>query len=132
MEKALPTLLICLTLSAAFTSHGQQRTPDQSGGSMQQDSQPGSMASSADKGDRTITGCIRSSKGKYMLQSKRRKTIWLTGSENLASNLGHTVTVHGAFIGSTRSSSAAQGSDFQVKQIDVIADHCVETKKPAK
>jgi hypothetical protein len=102
---------------------------------MQQDSQPGSMASAANKGNKRIKGCIRCNNGKYILESKDHKMIWLTGPENFASHVDHTVMVHGSFLktsekADSRASSAGQGSDFQVKQIDTIADRCtLETQK---
>src|ERR1700693_1015889 len=85
------------------------------------------------KGDKTIKGCIRSNNGKYMLESKRHKMIWLTGSEDFAPHVGHTVTVHGSFLPSTETSSAGQGSDFLVKQIGMVADRCtLESQKAMK
>ena len=87
------------------------------------------MASSANKGDKIISGCLRSKNGKYMLEGKNHKTIWLTGSEDFAPHVGHTVTIHGSFMSSTEASSAGQGSDFQAKQIDMVADRCTQTQK---
>ncbi len=126
--KRLRMLVVYLTVSAASVVQGAQQTnaPEHST-SVQQDSQPGSMASSANKGDRTITGCIRSNNGKYRLESKH-KMIWLTGAEDLASHVGHTVSAHGSFLSSTGTSSAGLGSDFQVKQIDMVADSCSKAR----
>jgi hypothetical protein len=136
MENILPMLVTCLLLSAASMAHGTQQAPATSGEhsapSMQQDSQPGSMASSANKGDKIISGCLRFKNGKYMLEGKHHKTIWLTGSEDFAPHVGHTVTIHGSFMSSTEASSAGQGSDFQAKQIDMVADRCTQTQKATK
>ena len=136
MEKILPMLVTCLLLSAASMAHGTQQAPatssEHSAPSMQQDSQPGSMASSANKGDKIISGCLRSKNGKYMLEGKHHKTIWLTGSEEFAPHVGHTVTIHGSFMSSTEASSAGQGSDFQAKRIDMVADRCTQTQKATK
>jgi hypothetical protein len=135
MKKILPMLVACLMFGAASRAQGAQQAPPGSGEnqipSMQQDSQRGSMASSANKGDRTISGCIRSNSGKYTLESKHLKTIWLTGSEDFAPYVGHTVTLHGNFFPSTGTSSR-QGSDFQVKQIDMVADRCTQSHKAIK
>ncbi len=135
MEK-IPMLITCFLLSATSMAHGMQQAPpasrEHSAPSMQQDSQPGSMASSANKGDKIISGCLRSKNGKYMLEGKHHKTIWLTGSEDFAPHVGHTVTIHGSFMSSTEASSAGQGSDFQAKQIDMVADRCTQTQKATK
>ena len=132
MEQILPRLVTCLLLSATAMAHGMQQAPpasrEHSVPSMQQDSQPGSMASSANKGDKIISGCLRSKNGKYMLEGKHHKTIWLTGSEDFAPHVGHTVTIHGSFMSSTEASSSGQGSDFQAKQIDMVADRCTTQK----
>lgn len=137
MEKILPTMLItCFLFSAMSMAHGMHQAPPASGehssSSMQQDSQPGSLASLANNGDKMISGCLRSKNGKYMLEAKHHKTIWLTGSEDFAPHVGHTVTIHGNFMSSTEASSSAQGSDFQAKQIEMVADRCTQTQKTAK
>jgi hypothetical protein len=140
VKKFLPTLAICLIFTAGSMAQGTQPAPSTSTNpsqpsppSVQQDSQPSSMASSANKGDKTIKGCIRFNDGKYTLESKHHKMIWLTGSEDFAPHLGHAVTVHGSFLPSTGTSSAGQSSDFQVKQIDMVADRCPsETRKATK
>jgi hypothetical protein len=105
-----------------------QQTPsaEHSAPAVQQDSQPASMASSANKGDRTIKGCLRSNSGKYTLEGKGQKRIWLTGSEDLSSHVGQFVVVHGSFIPSTESSSGGQAHNFQVKQVDMVADRCTQ------
>jgi len=141
VKKFLRTLVICLAFTAESMAQGtQQPAPSTSTNpskpsapSVQQDSQASSMASSANQGDKTIKGCIRFNNGKYTLESKHRKTIWLTGSEDFAPHLGHAVTVHGSFLPSTETSSAGQSSDFHVKQIDMVADRCTsETRKATK
>lgn len=136
MKKILPMLVTCLLLNAASMAHGTQQVPpassEHSAPSMQQDSQPRSMASSANRGDKVVSGCLRSKDGKYMLESKHHRTIWLTGSEDFAPQVGHTVTVHGSFMSSTEVSPAGQVSDFQVKQMDMVADRCTRTQKSTK
>lgn len=136
MKKILPMLVTCLLLNAASIVHGAQQMPpdlsEHSAPTMQQDSQPGSMASSASRGDKVVSGCLRSKNGKYVLESKHHKTIWLTGSEDFAPQVGHTVTVHGSFMSSTEVSPPGQVSDFQVKQMDMVADRCSRTQKSTK
>ena len=124
----LPMLVTYLLLSTPSMAHGRQQAApapsEHSAPSMQQDSQPGSMASSANKGDKVVSGCLWSKDGKFILESKHHKTIWLTGSEDLSPHIGHSLTVHGNFMSSTGNPPAGQVSDFQVKQIDMVADHC--------
>ena len=136
MKKILPMLVTYLVLNAASMVHGTQQMPpdlsEHSAPSMQQDSRPGSMASSANRGDKVVSGCLRSKDGKYMLESKHHRTIWLSGSEDFAPQVGHTVMVHGSFMSSTEVSPPGQVSDFQVKQIDMVADHCPPAQKAIK
>ena len=80
MKKILPILVTSLLLSAASMAHGTQQAPptssEHSAPSMQQDSQPASMASSANRGDKVVSGCLRSKDGKYKLESKHHKTFF--------------------------------------------------------
>jgi hypothetical protein len=39
---------------------------------------------SANRGDKVVSGCLKSKDGMYMLQSKHHRTIGLTGSEDFA------------------------------------------------
>jgi hypothetical protein len=126
MKKILPTFVICVLFGVVRLAPAQQ-TPSGSAPAMQQDSQPASMASSANKGDKTVKGCLRSNGRKYRLESKHQKTIWLSGSEDLSSHVGQLVVVHGSFISSTEGSSGGQGHNFQVKQVDLVADRCTPT-----
>ena len=136
MKKILPMLITCLMLRIASRGQGTQQAAHGPGEppapSIQQDSQPRSMASSVNKGDKIISGCLKSKNGKYLLEGKHHNTIWLTGSEDFAPHVGHTVTIHGSFMSSTEASSAGQGSDFQAKQIDMVADRCTQTQKGLK
>jgi hypothetical protein len=108
MKKILPMLVTLLVLNAASVARDPQQVPpassDHSAPSMQQDSQPGSMASSANRGDKVVSGCLRSKNG--MLETKHYSTIWLTGSEDFAPQVGNTVTVHASFMSSTEVSPA--------------------------
>jgi len=128
MKKLLPTLAVFILFSAASVAESAQQTPsaEHSAPAVQQDSQPASMASSANKGDRIIKGCLRSNGGKYTLEGKGQKRVWLTGPEDLSSHVGQFVVVHGSFISSTESSSGGQAHNFQVKQVDIVADRCAQ------
>jgi hypothetical protein len=162
MNRLLLMLATCLAFTAASMAQGtQQKSPNPtypsagSSPSMQQDSQPGSMANSENKGEKKIKGCIRSENGKYVLESKHHKMISLTGSEDFAPHVGHTVTVHGSFLNASKStgamtentgtgtsstgapsagaSSGGGGSDFQVTKMDMVSDSCtLENQKGMK
>ena len=162
MNRLLLMLAACLAFTAASMAQGTQRTspnptyprPDSSP-SMQQDSQPGTMANSENKGEKKIKGCIRSENGKYVLESKHHKMISLTGAEDFAPHVGHTVAVHGNFLNASKSagpmsentgtgttstgapsagaSSGREGSDFQVTKMDMVSDSCtLENQKGMK
>jgi hypothetical protein len=133
IKKILTTLAVWVLFSGASLAKPAQQTPstEHSAPAMQQDSQPASMASAANKGDRTIKGCLRSSGGKYTLESEHQKPVWLTGSEDLSSHVGQLVVVHGSFISSTEPSSGGQAHNFQVKQVDMVADRCTQTGNPS-
>ncbi len=139
MKRLLLMLAACLTFTAmSMAQTSPQTSPDERSRSPQQDSQPASLASSLNKGRRKIIGCIRSENGKYLLESRHHKMIWLSGPEDFAPHAGHTVILYGDFLngstsaGATRAStgtaagtpSTTQGTDFQVTKMEMVADSC--------
>ena len=161
MKRLLLMLGTCLAFTAmSMAQTSQQTSPNPtypsgtSSPTMQQDSQQGSMANSENKGEKKIKGCIRSENGKYVLESKHHKMIALTGSEDFAPHVGHTVTVHGNFLNGSNSASSAsmsgntgtatgtsstgtaptssagassaggEGSEFQVTKMDMVSESC--------
>jgi poly(3-hydroxybutyrate) depolymerase len=114
----LATCIICVAASQAQTS-----TPSspENQPRMQQDSQPASLASSVNKGGRKLTGCIRSENGKYFLENKTRKKIWLSGPVDFTTHAGHTVVLHGSFLDP---SSATKQNNFQVTDMEMVSDTC--------
>ena len=69
------------------------------------------QASGSMAGARKLKGCIRSEGGRYMLVEKHGKKEWaLGGSQDFASYVGHTVTVHGSFANRDASNSAGSGN----------------------
>ncbi|MFY9559322.1 MAG: hypothetical protein WAQ52_03735 [Terriglobales bacterium] len=87
------------------------------------------------KGEKKMKGCIESAGGKYMLEDKHGKEVALGGSQDFASHVGHTVTVHGTFAnGSDASSGAsatssnsgmsASGGQFIVSKLDMVSESC--------
>ncbi|MGA9800562.1 MAG: hypothetical protein WBQ68_16230, partial [Terriglobales bacterium] len=125
-------------LQAGALQASAQSSPDNSPHSMQQDSQPPSLASSLNNGERKITGCIRSEKGKYALEKKGHKKVWLSGPEDFAPHAGHTVILYGTYLnGSTpansgqadpnkasQPSASRQETNFQVTKVEMVSDTC--------
>jgi hypothetical protein len=105
---------------------------------MQQDSQPASLASSLNEGSTKLSGCIRLESGKYLVESKRHKKIWLSGPVEFAPHTGHTVILHGSFLNESASTNALAGNqrtatepsvtrqknNFQVAKIEMVSDTC--------
>jgi hypothetical protein len=98
-----------------------------------------------ENGEKKLKGCIASEGGKYILQSKHGKEIVLTGSEDFASHVGHTVTVRGTLTNSadstgaassatatstgTSSDTASAGEQLKVSKIEMVSDTCKEKDK---
>lgn len=109
------------------------QTPDMGGGNNQQ-------ASNESHGEKKLKGCIQSQGGSYVLEEKHGKTVALTGSSDLSSHVGHTVTVHGRYSSGTDNGSAssvstgagagssttgASGAEqFVVSKIDMVSESC--------
>jgi hypothetical protein len=110
-----------------------QTSPDNSSHSMQQDSQPPSLASSMDKGQQKLTGCIRSDNGRYVVESKLHKKVWLSGAEDFGPHEGHTVTLHGTYLNDATTANKGTSADtaasrprsnFQVSKIEMVSNTC--------
>jgi len=108
-----------------------QTSPSQTPG-MSNPNAPGDTTS-----EKKLKGCIASQGDKYVLQDKHGKEIALSGSQELASHVGHTVTVHGTYANgsdaSTGASSAAanagtSGGQFLVSKVDMISESCTMDK----
>jgi hypothetical protein len=116
-----------------------QTTPENPTRSMQQDSQPASLANSVNQGEKKIAGCLRQERSKFVLENGHRK-IWLSGPEDFASHAGHAVALYGNFLSTSASASGAntdtktdghrsnQGSDFQVTKIEMVSATCKDAK----
>jgi hypothetical protein len=111
-----------------------QTSPSQTPG-MSNPNTPGDTTS-----EKKLKGCIASQGDKYVLQDKHGKEISLSGSD-LASHVGHTVTVHGTYTngsdasnGATASTSATAsgansgGGQFLVSKVDMVSDTCTMDK----
>jgi|SRR5882672_6399249 len=113
-------------------------------------SQPPDMSSAGgqspaaeSKGEKKLKGCIASEGGKYVLQDKHGKDVALGGSQDFASHVGHTVTVHGTFGNGSDASSAASatssdsgmsgtGQQFIVSKVDMVSETCGADKGKSK
>ena len=96
-------------------------------------------AATETKGEKKLKGCIESEAGKYMLEDKHGKEVALSGSQDFASHVGHTVTVHGTFSSGPDASSAASatsnsgvsasgGQQFTVSKLDMVSESCSTDK----
>jgi len=88
-------------------------------------------ATKPDKGEKKLKGCVQSQGGQYTLETKKGKTVALTG-QDVSAHVGHEVSVKGTWeSGATAgagvsSSSGAAGSEktFNVASVDMISDTC--------
>ena len=92
-----------------------------------------SLASSMDRGEQKLTGCIRSDNGRYVIASKLNRKIWLSGPEDFGPHKGHTVTLYGSYLNDTALANKATsadstawrpGSNFQVSKIEMVSNTC--------
>ena len=88
-------------------------------------------ATKPDKGEKKLKGCVQSQGGQYVLETKKGKTVALTG-QDVSAHVGHEVSVKGSWesgasAGAGVSSSGnAAGSEktFNVASVDMISDTC--------
>ena len=152
MKHLMITTLIALAsfVAAAQTTPGTmppadttpathpQTSPSQSsdmGGSSNQ------LSASDKKIEKTLKGCIESSGGVFTLEEKHGKQVTLTGSQDFASHVGHTVTVHGAYgsgsdpssvTPSSTNSGMGSGEQFMVTKLAMVSEKCAVTKSKSK
>ncbi len=136
-------ILLPLMLAASMGSPAllavqakSQTTPEGPSRSMQQDSQPASLANSVNPGEKKMSGCLRQEKGKFVLENARHKKIWLSGPEDFAAQAGHTVSLYGNFLNTSESANSAktgarsdlhgssQATDFQVTRMEMVSASC--------
>jgi hypothetical protein len=103
------------TAGSSSTASPSSSGPE-SGSMGSQSSTSGSMGQSSSstastKGEKKLKGCIESQGGQYTLQEKKGKQVKLTGSADLASHVGHQVTVHGTYAGSGSGAAGNSGAD---------------------
>ena len=134
--------------SATSPSATSPSSPSQSTSMGSQSSTAGTQGSASEtKGEKKLKGCIQSQGGQYFLEEKHGKQVALTGSQDFASHVGHTVTVHGTYenasagastmgssstsspatgtsTSSTATPSSSSGQQFMVSKIDMDSDTC--------
>lgn len=83
-----------------------------------------------DKGEKKLKGCVQSQGGQYVLETKKGKSVALTG-QDVSAHVGHEVSVKGTWesgggTGSAASTSSAGGSEktFNVASVDMISESC--------
>jgi hypothetical protein len=119
------------TVPSTSPSTSPSQTPDMNSGTQSQTGmQTGQSGQSnnTSKGEKKMKGCVQSQGGSYVLMDKHGKQIPLSGSSDIASHVGHTVTVHGTY-GSGASamnsaSSSGPGETFNVTKIDTNSETC--------
>jgi hypothetical protein len=134
MKRSLSLALIFLAVQCLAQSSGTQPG-----------TQRGATRRKLPGGERSMKGClVRNSDGGYELQSVRGRRVKLSGSEDLATQIGHEVRLSGAFIDApdpadvAGDSAPAHGSsrdknhhavarEFQVIKVESLANVCKPT-----
>jgi len=101
---------------------------------------PTAQQSSDTTGEKKLKGCLRSEGSSYMLEEKKGKQVMLSGGQDLASHVGHTVVVHGSYAGaasagasaSSTGGASAAGEQFTVTKVDMVSSTCSEDKSKDK
>ena len=144
MKVRLASCASCIVFAAASMIQisaiqaSAQSSSDSPAHSMQQDSQPASLASSLNKSETKITGCIRSENGKYVVESSPQKKVFLSGPEDFAPQVGHTVVLYGSYLNATAPANRGkagpeealgapadgQENNFQVSKVEMVSDTC--------
>jgi hypothetical protein len=109
MKRLFLTTAAWLAFTAALVAQSTQKTspnntPKPAASST--DSQQASTENAENKGEKKLKGCIRSENGKYVLETRHDKMVSLTGSQDFAPHVGHTVTLHGKFVNGSNSAGA--------------------------
>jgi hypothetical protein len=155
MNKAVVTTILGLALSMAAIAQTTPGTtppsgttpstqPQTSPSQTPEMSAPEAQTPAADrKSDKSLKGCIQSAGGQFMLEDKHGKQVPLAGSQDFASHVGHTVTVHGSFANGSDASTAASasssnsgisasGQQFTVSKLDMVSEQCNSSKSKNK
>jgi len=104
--------------------------PDK-GTPMGQTDQNNPNATKPDKGEKKLKGCVQSQGGQYVLETKKGKTVALTG-QDVSAHVGHEVSVKGSWESgasagagvSSSGNTAGSEKTFNVASVDMISDSC--------
>jgi hypothetical protein len=115
--------------SPGMSQPGQQ----QPGGMNQPDNSPaaqtdqGATSQNHNSGEHKLKGCVQSQGGQYLLETKKGKTVALTG-QDVSAHAGHEVAVKGTWesgmSATSSSTSGASGKTFNVTEVKMISDTC--------
>jgi hypothetical protein len=90
----------------------------------------GAANQNRNNGEHKLKGCVQSQGGQYVLETKKGKTVTLTG-QDVSAHVGHEVAVKGTWeSGSSGMSSTASGNagtsekTFNVTKVDLISETC--------
>jgi hypothetical protein len=109
MKRLFLTTAAWLAFTAALVAQSTQKTSPNNTpkpAASSPDSQQASTENAENKGEKKLKGCIRSENGKYVLETRHDKMVSLTGSQDFAPHVGHTVTLHGKFVNGSNSAGA--------------------------
>ena len=126
----LPFATVLLFALATFAqtdaTPGAQGTQSASP-SMQQAPSNDTSMSGANNSEKKIRGCVAQQNGQYVLETKRGKSVPLSG-QDVSAHVGHTVALHGtwaaAAAGSQTSTGMNAGRSFEVTKVDMISESC--------
>lgn len=106
-------------------------------------SSPAPQSAGDTKGQKKLKGCLQAQGSSYVLEDKKGRQVMLSGGQDLATHVGHTVVVHGSFAsaastggnpsGSTTGASSAVNSNdqFTVSQVEMVSATCNTDKNKA-
>jgi len=98
-------------------------------GQMGQDQNNPNNQNHADKGEKKLKGCVQSQGGQFILETKKGKSVSLTG-QDVSAHVGHEVEVKGTWgSGSSSAASAGSSSDssdktFNVASVQMKSESC--------
>src|SRR6266704_613390 len=116
-------------MSQPDNSTGMGKNPDQNNPNQKMDKE---------KSEKKLKGCVQSSGGQFVLETKKGKAVALTG-QDVSAHVGHEVSVKGTWesggaaggMSPSSSSGSASGSEktFNVASVDMVSDTCKSGKE---
>lgn len=104
---------------------GGMNQPDSSAPAAQTDQSANSQKNNS--GEHKLKGCVQSQGGQYMLETKKGKTVNLSG-QDLSAHVGHEISVKGMWANgmsaTSSDNSGASAKTFNVTEIKMISDTC--------